>query len=106
MKLVINIIITFIMIFMAIGFYRGWLDWLIIFYGCAPKKVMETYDSDKIHTVSLITFLLLTIISIVKLLIELLWDTDLGFIFMICVVAGFILIYVISYKFCKIKGNK
>ena len=56
--MVIDIVIAILLMILAVGFLTGKLDWWLIHYGCAPAKVKEKMDGEKILTIAwIMTFI-------------------------------------------------
>lgn len=67
--------IIFALIFqiLALGMYTGDLDWVLVYYGCAPKYIKEKIDGNKVLNIASISFEVVSCLNIIGLLLELVY---------------------------------
>ena len=59
--MLIDLILALFFITLTVGFYTKNLDWVIIHYGCAPDKVKEKLDGEKIMFISWVMTLITSV---------------------------------------------
>lgn len=99
MLLTVNILLLIIWVLAYFKFRSGDLDWLIIFYGCAPPKEKLKYNSFRIRSIASNMMIPAILITVAKLTLELFWPLTFWVIYSCLILLIFILVYVLSFIF-------
>lgn len=100
-----NLVIGLIFIGLSIGFYNHSLDWLMIYYGCAPDKKRAKMDIELIGTVSWICF---AVIAMLFILTSIAAVFDYKFIVGILHIAEIVLyigMHIVTFILCQKKSR-
>lgn len=60
-----DIALGLVTLMVSIGFYTRNLDWILIYYGCAPPKEKAKMPGDKIMDIAFISMILITVLQFV-----------------------------------------
>ena len=60
----VNVVLVVVYAMLAIGFYTESLDWLMIYYGCAPTSKRERMPNTLILNTTWIVYLILSVIHL------------------------------------------
>lgn len=101
MLLTVNALLLVIWSLAYLKFRSGDLDWLIIFYGCAPPKERLKYNSTKIRSIASNMMIPAILITVAKLTLELFWPLTFWVLYGCLILIIFILVYVLSFIFGK-----
>ena len=99
-----NIVMAIISFFCMIGFCTGQLDWLIIYYGCAPENIKSNIDGAKVLLIATVSNAIIFGINMISILIKILgyelliWKKDI-----VLTIIVLVIMFISTYIICNAK---
>lgn len=103
--MILDIILALFSVCLTIGFYTGALDWLIIWYGCAPEKQKAKMPGEKIMRVAYYCMLLMAVFEWLAVFMWCMHMRMIVDIIHIMVTIVFTAMLAITFYLAQIKGN-
>lgn len=99
-SILFNIIMAIVFIILSIGFYTEKLDWIMIYYGCAPKNKKKNMPKEKIKSLCWIGFLFIAMGFALCTLLNVLGYNDLIYYTHLIIICVIIVIIGITAYWC------
>lgn len=102
----IDIALFFICLVLCYGFYTGNSDWLMVYYGCAPNKLKDKVDRQKILSVTSISFAIMAVLEFITCFIYIIIGYD--YYLITRALAGVVFVFMVVYtgRMCYIAYHK